>query len=436
MGLRGLDAVQGAVEGTTVGRAEPVHRGVVERLLVLLRVPDHLARLLASTPSMHLSWVGSVAAVLGLAALAADRAGRVNVFLVLAPLLPLAGVAAAYGPAADPAHDISQAAPVSSFRLMLIRSTAVLVTSSVLSLAASAFLPLEGWRIAAWILPSLAVTVAGLLLSTITDPVRAASIVAFGWVAATLTLTRLDHDVANLFGGPAQAGFSAFVFVGATGLVKRRDRFETEQRAIKREIVTAADAERRRLERNLHDGAQQQLIGISINVRLAKTILLRGDQQGAVAMLEQLETDVADAVASLRELARGMYPPVLAEHGLVTALEAQVARNGLPVVLDSHNIQRYTAEVEATVYFCCLEALQNVAKYARAQKVTVRLSDSAGELTFAVRDDGVGFDPQRTPRGAGLRNLEERLAAFGGNLTIRSRPGGGTTISGTLPRAV
>jgi len=205
-----------------------------------------------------------------------------------------------------------------------------------------------------------------------------------------------------------------------------------ELRASRQRLVTAQDGERRRIERNIHDGAQQQLVALAVQARLAENIagtdperereLLRGVQQG-----------LQDALEDLRDLARGIYPPLLADQGLVAALEAQVRRSPIPVVVETDGIDRYPQETEAAVYFCVLEALQNVAKYAQASSATVRLEAPADELRFTVRDDGRGFDPSSTSYGTGLQGMSDRLAALGGALAVRSAPGAGTTIDGMLP---
>jgi len=150
-------------------------------------------------------------------------------------------------------------------------------------------------------------------------------------------------------------------------------------------------------------------------------------------MLEQLEGDVTDALENLRELARGVYPPLLADKGLAAAIEPQARRSPLPVRVEADGIGRYPQELETAVYFCTLEALQNAAKYAQANEVAVSLLEDHGELVLSIRDDGVGFDRAATQLGAGLQNMADRLAALGGTLTVRSRPGAGTTIEGRVP---
>jgi signal transduction histidine kinase len=218
------------------------------------------------------------------------------------------------------------------------------------------------------------------------------------------------------------------------GLVLRNVRLIEEVRASRRRLVTAQDQERRRLERNLHDGAQQQLVALAMKVRLAEG-LAEKDPPKAREMLSQVGKEMQDALGDLRDLARGIYPPLLADQGLTVALEAQARKAAVPVVVEATEIGRYPQEVEAAVYFCCLEALQNVAKYAGATQASVRLAATDGDLRFEVTDDGEGFDPASTPLGSGLQNMVDRLAALGGTVEIRSSPGSGTTVSGRIPAA-
>jgi signal transduction histidine kinase len=219
---------------------------------------------------------------------------------------------------------------------------------------------------------------------------------------------------------------------GQAGLVLANSRLIEDLRASRQRLVAAQDAERRRLERNLHDGAQQQLVAMAVRLRLARTTASK-DLAEADRMLEQLEGDVSDALENLRELARGVYPPLLADRGLAAAIEAQARRSPVPVHVEADGIGRYPQELETALYFCTLEALQNAAKYAEAKEVAVRLAEDHGELVLSIRDDGRGFDRAETPLGAGLQNMADRLAALGGTLTVRSRPGAGTTIEGRAP---
>jgi len=157
------------------------------------------------------------------------------------------------------------------------------------------------------------------------------------------------------------------------------------------------------------------------------------DPQATEAELESLQADATAALEELRDLARGIYPPLLADKGLVAALEAQARKAAVPVEVQADGVGRFPPEIEATVYFCALEALNNVAKYASASRATVHLTDGAGELQFEVSDDGVGFDPAAAKRGTGIQGMADRLAALGGELTVRSTPGRGTTIQGSVP---
>jgi signal transduction histidine kinase len=186
------------------------------------------------------------------------------------------------------------------------------------------------------------------------------------------------------------------------------------------------------LERNIHDGAQQQLVALAVKVRLARELGAR-DPGKANDLLEQTGRELSRALEDLRDLARGIYPPLLADRGLVVALSAQARKGPSPVEFEGHDVARYPQEVEAAVYFCCIEALQNVAKYARASRALVRLVCEGDDLTFTVEDDGAGFDPSSTGYGTGLQGMADRLSALGGELVVRSVPGAGTTITGRLP---
>jgi signal transduction histidine kinase len=203
-------------------------------------------------------------------------------------------------------------------------------------------------------------------------------------------------------------------------------------RTSRQRLVAAQDEERRKLERNLHDGAQQQLVALTVKVRLLEQLVERDPAQ-ARSIAAQLQGDASDALEELRDLARGIYPPLLADKGLVAALESQARKSVVPVTVEADGVGRYAREAEAAVYFSCLEALQNVAKYASASRATVTLSDGDGRLRFEVRDDGVGFDPAGSSYGSGLQGIADRLAALDGELEISSGPGDGTTLAGTLP---
>jgi len=216
------------------------------------------------------------------------------------------------------------------------------------------------------------------------------------------------------------------------GLVLRNVRLIEELRDSRRRIVGAQDEGRRRLERNIHDGAQQQLVALTVRLRLLEQQIDR-DPEGARALATELQGVATDALEDLRDLARGIYPPLLADEGLAAALQAQARKAAIPVRLDVDGIGRYPQETEAAVYFCTLEAIQNVAKYARGSEARVRLRADDGRLTFEVADDGGGFDPATTRSGLGLEGMADRIDAIGGTLEIRSAPGRGTSVAGDVP---
>jgi len=218
-------------------------------------------------------------------------------------------------------------------------------------------------------------------------------------------------------------------------LVLSNARLIEELRASRQRIVTAQDQARQRLERNIHDGAQQQLVALAVKQRLMGS-LVGTDESKARELADQLVGETQDALENLRDLARGIYPPLLQDRGLVSALEAQARKSAVPTTVQADGVARYPQELEAAVYFCTLEALQNAAKYAHATKVVVDLSGRDGRLTFDVSDDGSGFDPSANGHGSGLQGMADRLEALGGQLDVRSGVGQGTRIRGTLPLSV
>jgi signal transduction histidine kinase len=216
------------------------------------------------------------------------------------------------------------------------------------------------------------------------------------------------------------------------GLVLRNVRLVEELRAAQRRIVAAQDEARRRLERNIHDGAQQQLVALAVKLRLAESLVPK-DPAKAQAMLEDVRNETQTALDDLRDLARGIYPPLLADKGLAAALEAQARKSPMPVAVSPDSVRRYSQEVEAAVYFCVLEALQNASKYAGASRTSIELGERDGWLTFKVVDDGAGFDPTSIARGSGLQGIVDRLSALDGKVEVRSAHGEGTTIVGQIP---
>ncbi len=199
-------------------------------------------------------------------------------------------------------------------------------------------------------------------------------------------------------------------------------------------IVATGDAERRKIERNLHDGAQQHLVALAVNLRLTKD-MLSDDPEGAAEMLDALADAVKETIQELRNLAHGIYPPLLMDSGLPEALRAAANRSPLGVGVEIEGVGRYPSEVEAAVYFCCLEALQNAGKHAPESEVRISVRDQDGTLAFEVTDDGPGFDVTAARSGHGFMNMSDRLGAIGGTVDWRSTPGEGTTIAGTIPLA-
>ncbi len=217
----------------------------------------------------------------------------------------------------------------------------------------------------------------------------------------------------------------------ATVLAVENGNLEGELRDSRHRIVAAGDAERRRIERDLHDGTQQRLVALRIHLAIASAKIDGVEQR---LMVERLATDVEDALDDLRNVARGVYPDVLRQSGIAAALRAATRHAAVPITIDDRGLRRHGDEVELAVYFCCLEALQNVAKHAGAGSVAaVELAEDGGGIRFSVEDDGVGFDVRRITHGAGLNNLADRLAAAGGTLDITSAPARGTRVSGRLP---
>jgi signal transduction histidine kinase len=208
-----------------------------------------------------------------------------------------------------------------------------------------------------------------------------------------------------------------------------------ELQASRARIVAAADAERRRIERNLHDGAQQRLVALAVKLRLASRFV-DTDLEQTRGMLDELRDELKDAVEELRSLAHGIYPPLLMDQGLAAALGSAAQRATIPTRVEAGSIGRYPSEVEAAVYFCCLEALQNAMKHAGpAATAVVRVWEEAGVLRFSVTDDGAGFDPAAKGAGSGFVNMHDRLGAIGGWLQVESSLGAGTSVLGLLPLA-
>ena len=197
-------------------------------------------------------------------------------------------------------------------------------------------------------------------------------------------------------------------------------------------LVAAADAERRTFERKLHDGAQQELVALVVNLQLARE-LCATDPTAAGVLLEQIGRDTRAALDGLRQLAAEIYPPLLDAAGLVVALRSAAADAGIVARVEADGISGCGPEVAATVYFCCLEALQNAARHAGSgAKATVVVHRTETSVVFEVADDGDGFVQGQQTDG-GLRRIGDRITALGGSLDIESEPGHGTRVRGSLP---
>jgi len=226
---------------------------------------------------------------------------------------------------------------------------------------------------------------------------------------------------------PGQAGL-VLHNIGLTGQLRAR---LAELQASRLRIVTAADEQRRRIERDIHDGAQQQLLAITGTLALAESVAGR-DEERERALVARLKAETSGALETLRELARGIYPPLLADQGLPAAVRAQADKVPGPVEVSTDGVGRYPPEIETAIYFCCVEGLHNAARHAPGSAVRVSLADSGGEVTFTIADEGPGFDPAAAVGGAGLRNMNDRLAALGGSCRVDSSPGQGTTVTGQI----
>lgn len=268
------------------------------------------------------------------------------------------------------------------------------------------------------------------LSAQIPDPVQDIVIIAFLPVLAALILLIVWHNSAALRGVAEAATAANNALAASQQMLARR---AEELAASRARLVGATDSERRRIERDLHDGAQQRLVALAINLRLAQKIAANDPAQCRPVLIE-LATQLQAAIDEIRRLAHGIYPPLLATGGLAQAIPAAAAKDALTTRVTIDHIGRYSPEVEAAVYFCCLEALQNAAKHAgNAATANIHASHDGAVLTVTVSDNGFGFDPATTTHGAGLTNMADRVAVVGGNLRINSRPRQGTHVTIAIP---
>ena len=245
-----------------------------------------------------------------------------------------------------------------------------------------------------------------------------------GRAAALVYDSSLDEDPELV----EAVGAAAAVAIDNERLRAEADQRLDDLKASRERIVAASDAERRRLERNLHDGAQQRLVGIALQLRLLQRRL--GDDPAAAQLAATASDELGESLAELRELARGMHPAVL-EHGLPAALGALASRSTVATTVSCETRERLPDPVELTAYFVASEALANIAKYSSASHATVRLWRGGPHACIEIADDGIGGAD--AARGSGLRGLTDRVEALDGHLRVVSRAGAGTTVTAELP---
>ena len=239
------------------------------------------------------------------------------------------------------------------------------------------------------------------------------------------SLTPVEDKLMSDLG--AQAG----LILRNVGLTEELQARLAELQASRLRVVAAQHDQRRRIERDIHDGAQRQLTHLTSKLALAQSAAGQ-DEEWEHVLLAELKAETSDALATLRELARGIYPSLLADQGLTAALSSQARKAPGPVEVEADGLGRYPAELETAIYFCCVEALQNAARHAPGSVVRVSLAGSGTEVTFTVADNGPGFDPAAVTAASGLQNMSDRLAALGGSCQVDSSPGRGTTVTGRI----
>ena len=416
-------------------QAQPIvepREPLLDRALIRIGVREDAARIIGATPSLRIAWLLAAVGVALFALVGPQGDPRVlDVLLLLAPVLPVAGVAAAYGPWADPMFDVAQASPSSGMRVLLLRTVAVVLTAGLLVTVATLSLPSGEVTAIAWVLPSLALCASSLMLGTFMPLRRAAVLVGIAWIALVVAASAASATT-DLARGRTQLAFFVIAVCASLVLARRRHHLEIANLRSRSALVDAADAERRRIERNIHDGAQQQLVAIGVKAGLARTLIVR-DPEKAITILDQVCADADAALQALRDMTRGEYPPILADEGLAAALTAKARSAPATVSVQAEELGRLPKPVEIAAYYCCSEALQNTLKYARATSITIALREHMGALACRVTDDGQGFDPSTVRRGIGMRSMVERVEALGGTLEVRSEPGAGTTIAATIP---
>jgi signal transduction histidine kinase len=263
------------------------------------------------------------------------------------------------------------------------------------------------------------------------DPARAVT-----WIGPTdgpLAAVVYDAKLANQEALVHAAGTAASLRLEASQLQAELDASTGELAASRRRLVDAADAERRRIERDLHDGVQQQVVGLRLMLDLASEAI-KSDPSRGERMLATVGRDLDELLKALRSFASGIYPAILSERGLRQALVSVSLNVPVPVSVVAGKADRYQEDIELAVYFCCVESIQNIMKHAGpTARGAVRLWQRGGQLRFEVRDSGEGFDPAAVSGGSGLVNMRDRIEAVGGTLWVTSEPGGGTSVRGKVP---
>jgi signal transduction histidine kinase len=242
----------------------------------------------------------------------------------------------------------------------------------------------------------------------------------------------------KLFGGlAAQAGLVLQAVRLQIELAERLTEISSrasELRASRQRIVAAQDEERRRLERDIHDGAQQHLIALALKLRLAQTMIANFPERSE-AVVADLKMSATQTIDSLSDLSRGVYPRLLTQSGLVAALTAAAEISPVPIAVDADSLGSHPAEVDAAAYFFCLEALQNAIKHSHADSIDIKLGREGAFLIASVRDDGVGFEADLVDAVGGLANMRDRVESIGGTMTVQSARGEGTTVVARIPAA-
>jgi signal transduction histidine kinase len=318
-----------------------------------------------------------------------------------------------------------------SARLLILLPAMNLLTAELMTALFGTSLGREG---------TLAVAIGGTLLLSLTLPLLLALLLRRSLLTR---LRELRDAVARIGRGDLTARLNLITgdeldeigreFNRMVAGLREREALRERNIDLSRRIVASSDEARRKVERDLHDGAQQHLVLLDLKLGMAERQAAQGTQ-GASEALVEARADLQRALAELRDLAHGIYPSSLSNDGLRAALEEAVNRSAIPASIEANGTARYPAELEAAVYFCCLEALQNAAKYAgEGARATVILGADENALRFEVRDDGAGFDAAATNGSAGLRNMADRIGALDGEVSIDSKPGEGTRVSGSVP---